>query len=64
MREPMFECPSCHDCYTADQWNEHNKIAIVILGMVPMPEGIEDGSSFDCPSCGERSWCEDMEQYL
>jgi len=60
MRE-TYECPSCHDCYTAEEWNEHNRLAIDTFGMTPMPEGIEEGgNSFDCPSCGERNCCEDM----
>jgi len=64
MRELVYECPSCHNCYTAREWNEYNKSAIIIFGMTPMPEAIyEEGNTMDCPSCGERNCCEDMNEY-
>ena len=51
-----FECPHCKEC-PKEEWNEHNRLAIITFGYPPFPEAfdeVDDAASLDCPECEER----------
>lgn len=52
-----FECPYCSECPTTEEWNEYNRVAVMVLGYATLPQGYDeqdDASSMDCPACEER----------
>jgi len=62
--EVKYECPNCRSCFTAEEWNEENKIFLSSFGFPPLPEAKDDESArFDCPECGEVCMAVDMDEY-
>ena len=64
MNKIYYECPHCRDCFTAEEWNEHNNLAIITFGFDKLPEAIEtENGAYDCPTCDERVDVADLTEY-
>lgn len=62
----ILECPNCHDCHTAEEWNKSPHIGEEIPETTEDPSDFDEwnmrtgGGQFDCPSCGDVAITEDM----